>query len=772
MLREVLLPRIALLGISLLVAAMAAAVESGSLAKSEKREEAKFVGSQACVTCHAVEHAQWRYSHHQAAMQEANDKTVLGDFDGAIFTKDGIESTFFKRDGKYWVRTDGVDGKLADFEIRYTFGLSPLQQYLITLPGGRFQALGIAWDARPKKDGGQRWYHLYPDQDLRAGNPLHWTGIDQNWNYQCAWCHSTDLQKNYDVRSRTFQTTWSEINVGCEACHGPASHHVAWATKADGGEQYGGPGKGFNLSLDERRDVTWPMRADGQAARSHPRTSSKEVEVCATCHSRRQQFSSDPDAARRLFDAFRPSLLEAGLYHPDGQQRDEVYKYGSFVQSKMYAAGVTCSDCHNPHSGKLHNGGNAVCAQCHASETFDTAAHHHHPIGSTGAQCTACHMPATTYMGVDARHDHSLRIPRPDRSIVLGTPNACSTCHTDKSAAWARDAIRAWYPSPKPGAQDFAEAFDLGDRRAPGAQQALAAVATDSSESNIARASALARLRNFPSPEALDIATKSLTIEDPLVRVAAISIIAGADAATRRSNLVPLLRDKWRLVRMEAARALVPDVGLLGDERAAFDKALGMYVAGQLFNAERPETHVNLGNLYLEQGKPDAARASFRTAIELDNRFVAANIALAEVERSQGNEAAAQKILHDALADNPKSAPVEHALGLSLIRQKRIKEAMEYLSRAVEHAPENARFAYVLAVALHDTGKRREATEVLKTALLSNPYDRELLSALVSYEMEAGNSTAALERAELLDQLEPNNRAISRLLAHLRERMR
>lgn len=755
----------------LVVAAAAMAVEGRNVSASEKGEEANFVGSRACASCHAGEYARWRGSQHHAAMQEANDETVLGDFTGATFIKDGVESRFFRREGKYWIKTEGPDGRPAEFEVQYTFGLAPLQQYLIALPGGRYQAFGIAWDARPLKDGGQRWFHLYPDQVLKAGDSLHWTGIDQNWNYQCAWCHSTNLQKNYDAGSRTFHTRWSEINVGCEACHGPASRHLVWA--ADRGNPGADPGKGFATNFDDRRRVTWPMGPDGQALRSEPRKSSKEVDACATCHSRRQQFSSDKDAASRLFDAFRPSLLEAGLYHSDGQQRDEVYKYGSFAQSKMYAAGVTCSDCHDPHSGKLYKSGNAVCGQCHAPEKFDTAAHHNHPPGGKGAQCTACHMPTTTYMGVDERHDHSLRIPRPDRSIVLGMPNACNNCHSDKSAQWARDAIRTWFPSPKPGAQDFAEAFDLGDRRAPGAQQALAKIALEPAQSSIARASALARLRNFPSPYSLETATKSLASDAPLVRMAAISIIAGADEATRRSLLVPLLGDHWKLVRMEAARALAgaAEAGLLDKERAAFEKALGEYVAGQLFNAERPESHMNLGNLYLDQGKPDAARASFQAAVELDKSFVASRIALAELERSSGDEMAAMKILHEALADNPKSAAAEHALGLSLIRQKRIVEAMDYLAKAVEHAPEEARFAYVMAIALHDTGKPREAVDVLKSALIRNPYSRDLLSTLVSYELEAGNLTAALERAELLDQLEPNSPAIARLLAHLRKRM-
>ncbi len=755
------------------IAAIGLAAETAENPAHNDDHKLQFVGSAACSSCHAREYADWKSSQHHVAMQEATDQTVLGDFRGATFSKDGVESTFFKRDGKFWVHTDGPDGKLDDFEIRYTFGVYPLQQYLVALPGGRYQALGIAWDSRSKEDGGHRWYHLYPDQSLKSGNPLHWTGIDQNWNYQCAWCHSTNLQKNYDVNRKTFQTTWSEVSVGCEACHGPASGHIAWAT-GSGGDISAAPTKGFNVILDERRNVTWPMGQRGQATRSVPRASAKEIEVCAACHARRQQFSSDAAAVGKLFDAFRPSSLDRGLYHSDGQQHDEVFNYGSFVQSKMHAAGVTCSDCHNPHSGKLYKSGNTICAKCHAPEKFDTSIHHHHTPGSTGAQCASCHMPTTTYMGVDARHDHSMRIPRPDRSVLIGTPNACTKCHTDKSAAWARDALTGWFPSPKPGFQDFAEAFDLADRRAPGAQAALAELANDNNTSRIARASALARMSGFPSPAALDIATASLAIDDATVRAAAITIIADADVNTRRTLLPALLRDRSRLVRMDAARALAgePESGLSGEDHAAFVKALAEYVDGQLFNAERPETHVNLGNLYRDQGKLNEARSAFRIAIELDPSFIAASVSLADLERMAGSETAAEMILRESYAANPESGALAHALALSLVRQKRLSEGMDLLKKAVSAAPDVARFNYVLAVALHDTGKSAEAMEILKNALVRHPYDRDLLSAMITYEAEAGVFTSALERAELLSQLEPDNLQISQLVASLRGKVR
>ncbi len=190
---------------------------------------AGYVGGDACTSCHDKQHGAWKGSDHDLAMQVADDKSVLGNFDNAKITYAGTTSTFSRRDGKFYVNTDGPDGKLADYEIKYTFGVHPLQQYLIEFPGGRKQALGIAWDSRPKTQGGQRWFHLYPGQNIKAGDPLHWTGVQQNWNFQCAECHSTDLRKNFDAKAGTFDTRWSQINVSCEACHGPGSNHVAWA---------------------------------------------------------------------------------------------------------------------------------------------------------------------------------------------------------------------------------------------------------------------------------------------------------------------------------------------------------------------------------------------------------------------------------------------------------------------------------------------------------------------------------------------------------------
>jgi predicted CXXCH cytochrome family protein len=382
---------------------------------------ASFVGETVCAACHAAQFDAWKGSHHALAMQAAAGATVLGDFGGAQVEHFGVTTTFFRDGETFMVRTEGPEGALHDYPIADTFGVYPLQQYLIALPGGRLQALGIAWDSRPKEEGGQRWLHLYPDQNLKPGNPLHWTGRDQTWNYQCADCHSTNLQKNYDLAANSYTTSWADIDVSCEACHGPGSRHVAWAKAPAASRSSGADASRMGLTnwLKPTDNGHWKMNLETGIARRTEKLASTEIETCAPCHSRRKPIARNPAPGGPFFDGYLPALLEPGLYHADGQIDGEVYEYGSFLQSRMHAAGVACSDCHQPHSAKLRAEGNALCAQCHLPAKFDTAEHHRHQPSGSGAQCVNCHMPSKTYMVVDSRRDHSFRIPRPDLSSSI-----------------------------------------------------------------------------------------------------------------------------------------------------------------------------------------------------------------------------------------------------------------------------------------------------------------------------------------------------------------
>jgi len=728
-------------------------------AKESPLREAIYVGGKACGECHAKEQAAWHGSDHDLAMQVADDKSVLGDFANGKFRYAATTSTFSRHDGKYFVNTDGPDGKLHDYEIKYAFGVHPLQQYLIELPGGRMQALSIAWDSRPKAQGGQRWFHLYPGQNIKAGNWLHWTSAGQNWNFTCAECHSTNLRKNFDAASGNYKTTWSELNVSCEACHGPGSNHVTWARKGADWRAFDAS-KGLVLALDERRGVTWtPVAETGNAQRSVPRQGAREIEMCARCHGRASRLSDDYVHGKPPLDTHRLAMLDDNLYWSDGQMRDEVYNWGSFVQSEMYAKGVTCSDCHEPHSLKLRKPGNLVCSQCHQPATYDTTRHTHHADGTPGAACASCHMPTATYMIVDPRHDHSMRIPRPDVSAKVGTPNACNNCHAKKSAQWAADAIRQWTGKAPESFQHFAEALHAGSSGAPGARGALLTVIDDKAQPAIARASAIQRLGHLLTPVTIDAVSRALNDPEAVVRLAAVEALAGTETATRQRYLARMLDDPVRAVRVEAARALAgaPEQGLSASIRPAFDKALAEYVAVQIYNADRPEGRMNLGNLYVQRRDVGAAISEYRKAIEIDPTFVAAYVNLADLYRAGGTDGEAEKILREGIARSPRDAALHHTLGLALTRQKKSAEALQEFKTAAALAPTSGRFAYVYGVALNSSGQSGEAIKVLNAALARQPYDRDILSGLAYFNAQAGKRDVALGYVKQLRELDPES---------------
>lgn len=717
----------------------------------------QYVGLPACAQCHAEQVTQWSGSHHDQAMQSANHKTMLGDFDNARFSHFGVTSSFYKRDNTYWVRTEGPDGELQDYQIKYTFGVHPLQQYLVEFPGGRLQALSLAWDSRHKAKGGQRWFHLYPHEKIPHDDELHWTKRSYNWNTMCAECHSTHLQKNYDPVTRTFSTTWSEIDVSCEACHGPGSQHVDWAQRKPGWEKLK-TNKGLVLTLDERNGVHWKINPQtGNASRSEIRRSDKEIEMCARCHARRSPISRYYVHGEPLLNHYLPTLLDEGMYEADGQIDDEVYVYGSFVQSKMYHAGVTCSDCHNPHSLALKATGNGVCLQCHQAGKYDQASHHFHEPGTQGGSCAGCHMPPKTYMVVDPRHDHSMRIPRPDLSVKLGTPNACNNCHKDKDAKWAAAQVKTWYGHVPTGLQTFAQALHAARRDEPRAGHGLAALIRNPDAPAIARATALAEMGPYLGPAMANVLEIGLAHDNPLLRYASVRALDYVPPRLQRQLALYMLDDDVRAVRMEAARLLapIPADALSSEQQARLQKGLQEYIDAQLANAERPEAQANLGGLYADQGEFARAVSAYRTALKIDPAYTPAYVNLADVYRRQGKEALVENVLREAANANPNSADIHHALGLALVRQKREAESIQELRLATTLNPDNARYAYVYAVALNSAGKPQQAISILQKAHHQHPNNRDILSALVAFYRDQGNLKAAQSYLEKLQVLSP-----------------
>ncbi|HZI42613.1 MAG TPA: ammonia-forming cytochrome c nitrite reductase subunit c552, partial [Gemmatimonadaceae bacterium] len=573
------------------------------------------------------------------------------------------------------------------------------------------------------------WFHLYPHQRIAAGDELHWTGIRQNWNYMCAECHSTGVKKRYDVTTRAFATTFAAPNVGCEACHGPGSLHVA---------------------------------SQGRIAFA-PLTRANEVERCARCHSRREQFSDDYVHGRPLGDTHRVAVLDDPLYHVDGQIRDEVFEYGSFVQSRMYARGVVCSDCHEPHTATLRAPGSQVCVRCHLPAAYESPRHHFHLVGSKGADCVRCHMPTKTYMVIHKRHDHSIRVPRPDLSVALGVPNACTSCHSERSAKWAAEKVAAWHGRAPHGYQRYAEAFAAAARDDSSATRLLTGVARDSTQPAIARASALQRLAprlNASFNGAFDVIRASLLDRSALVRRAAIHTLAESDRNVRIRMLTPLLEDTVRAVRMDAARALAE----------VTTANTGEYIAGELFNADRPESHVNLSLLYASQRRYDEAERELRAALGIDGRFSVALVNLADLYRATHRDLDAERVLRRAIEYDANNAAAHHAFGLYLVRGKRIGEAIPEFARAARLAPDIARYGTVYAIALDAAGRRAESRDALLGVVARHPFDRDALSLLVSRFLERGDTTRAIDYVRRLVALEPSNVPIQQLAGRLSTR--
>ena len=722
---------------------------------------APFVDDRRCAECHQREYQQWSGSHHDWAMKPATADTVLGDFKDTRFTHFGVTSRFFMREDRYFVNTEGADGKLADFEIKYTFGVEPLQQYLIEFPGGRLQGLTVAWDSRPNTQGGQRWFHLYPDERIPADDPLHWTGLHQNWNGRCAECHSTNLDKGYDPEAQTYRTTWSAINVTCQACHGPGEAHLQWAeNRQQGQETDAEDGKG--LVVDFRNG-----------------DSRYQVDACARCHARRQWVSSGYRHGRPLLDDFRPVALRTDLYHADGQILDEVYVYGSFLQSKMYRAGVGCTDCHNPHTLKLKAPGNAVCTQCHQTKLdprfpslramhYDAPDHHFHLQDSEGARCVNCHMSARTYMVVDPRRDHSFRIPRPDLSVKISTPNACTDCHPDQSAQWAAEAVARWYGPERRREPHYGEILAAGRTGESKAGARLAELAADPAQPTIVRATALELLRGY-GREGIGTLLKALSDPDPLLRVAAVGGLQPLPPEQRLKVLGSLLGDPIRAVRTEATRVLasVPAQHFQTHQRQAFESAIEEYRQAQLAIADMPASRLNLAVLQTLEGQPEKAVESYRTAIRMDPFFLPARVNLANLYNALGRNQEAEHELREAIERAPDEGELRYSLGLLLAEEKRLGEAAEALGEAARRLPKRARVHYNHGLALQQLGRRGDAERALLRAERLDRNDPDTLQALVILYAQQQQWDSAYPYAERLVRLYPNAPGPRRMLEQI-----
>lgn len=605
----------------------------------------EYVGSATCADCHTEATSAWAGSHHALAWTEPSAENIVADFDGTEFAHDGTLTRFRVEGDDYHITVTEKDGVTTDYTVHSVAGIEPLQQYLLETEEGRIQSFDVVWDTVEN-----RWFHLYPGQDLPPDDALHWTGPYKNWNARCAECHATGFEKNYDPSTRRYASTQAEIGVGCEACHGPGSAHVDWAT----GRAPEDPGAGlsaYRLTIDY-----------GQGTETL-------LHQCASCHSRREaHFAGNPLPGSDYHDAYNLALLRPGTYHANGQILDEVYVFGSFLQSKMYAQGVSCIDCHDAHTAELKIEGNGICTQCHGpggnpnfptlrKALYDDPSHHFHAPGSAGAQCKSCHMIERVYMGVDGRRDHSFRIPRPDLSLETGSPNACNDCHAEQSSAWAATALEEWFPDSPNRGPHFGQVLAAGRSDAARARGDLTLLAQDTSQPGIVRATALWLLEQAADPSLATELAPLLGDEDPLVRAAATGVQLNVAPALRADRLGPLLDDPQRLVRVEAAKSMFSLPSNAMPEATAQDLQLALrdWQSGLINRVDFPETHIVLAGTALTLRNFRGAERAFREVVRLDPQREDAWVMLVRIADATRGPDAAAAVAQEALQVLPGS---------------------------------------------------------------------------------------------------------------------
>jgi len=682
---------------------------------------------QNCVSCHQTSVNAWLTSDHAKAMDIATPKTVLGNFNNIEAAHYSQTARFYKQENKFFVELNH-ENKTNIYEINYTFGHYPLQQYLTKTSHGKYQVLPFSWDSRSKAEGGQKWFVMYQNEDIKQQDRLHWQQPLQSWNGMCADCHSDGLKRQYDIETSTFNTSFDNINVGCQSCHGNMNNHTKKTTSS-------------TSSTRTQPDIInrW-LRNIGEDT-AHWQGKKRDntfMDTCFACHSLRSSLTDGIVPEHSFLDQFSPSFLTPPLYHPDGQIKDEVYVYGSFLQSKMYKAGVNCIDCHDQHTMKVKVEGNGLCLQCHNPEVFDQPTHYNHKKGSAGSQCVDCHMPTNRYMGVDDRRDHSFKIPRPHLSTQHNMPNVCTNCHEDKSNEWAAKQVEKWHGKPKALSITYNNFLNIQNGVPITLNEHINTI-NDTSLSDIVRATAIAALINTQAVLSNQIITPWVTSDKPLIRLATAQVGQLVPIQERHLAFATLLADQYKAIRVAAANQLLTTNNI---NTTLMKKAFSELIDFNNNNAWRGEGNLNQSMVYYNSGQKDKAIASLQHAIKIDPYFSAAYINLADLYKSMGDLTNEHKTYKQALTATPQDAVVHYSYGLHLIRKKDKKRAVASFQQAIKLAPNNAQYIYLYVLAKDSIGETKQALMQLRRLIkkVDSPQQLAQLGLNFSQKMQDANS--------------------------------
>jgi len=608
----------------------------------------QFVGNKTCISCHAESGEDWNQSHHSHSMEGPSRETVLAPFEGETFSGEEVDYSFYQKNGQFHVDITEKGQPSQSFVIANTFGFTPLQQYLVKMPGGKLQILRVSYNSEKEK-----WFHQYDGDLISVHDWLHWDQQSMNWNSMCADCHSTNVQKNYNPFNQTYQTTFSEINVGCESCHGPGSSHAESA----------GADQGSTLA-----DVS-------------PKN---YVNTCGACHSRRSKLGDGHDHSEDFYNQYHLNGLDPNHYQLDGQIQDEDFVLTSFLSSKMSHRGIVCADCHNPHTQKLKLEGNALCLQCHQPQ-YAKVEHHFHQLDTEGAQCISCHMPGKTYMGNDYRRDHSFRVPRPDQSEKYGTTNACTQCHTDRSDAWAAKSVVEFYGNHRP--HHFSDSLLAG--RTEGRMGALISIVRDTSFANIARASAIEDLGNYPAEEWWpQISNMAPRHPSPQIR-AALQMALSNQVSERWVSTITLgLKDSMVNVQLLAYRNALrlPAERRPGNEMVSLKTTYEKYLE---FNSDFKEGRNHWAEYAQIHGDKVQAIVRFSESLGIDSLQPEPYINLAILYSQDSNFEKSDETLNALHMLFPQDDYGYYLHGLLLLETGDKNQAIKYLETAIEINPYN-----------------------------------------------------------------------------------
>ncbi|MGF1694486.1 hypothetical protein L4C54_02295 [Vibrio lamellibrachiae] len=660
-----------------------------------------------CVSCHEAETDAWKQSDHAKAMLEPSSTSIVADLSQSYSDQYGNQFSIEQKEGDFYALVK--EGKEKQrYKIEKTFGHFPLQQYLVATEGGRLQVLPYSWDARAESEGGQKWFHVYEDilDTIDISSRYHWKQPLQNWNGMCADCHSSELKREFNTEANQFDTSWSEINVGCLSCHSVHDENMKSAVKLTGSWQ----------RLPEDKVAKWvgDKRDEGT------------IETCFSCHSLREPLTDGFSAQGEFLDKHSPNLLEQPFYYPDGQIKDEVYVYGSFMQSKMAQADVTCLDCHDSHTMKVKVEGDALCLSCHSPDEYFSKDHNKHSGGSDSTQCVDCHMPETTYMGVDARRDHSFSIPNPPLSHLYQSPDTCLSCHSDQDTNWSMQRFTDLYGEVPPRS-DSDHTFSLARSGQLEQRNKIWSVVNDKHFPVIKRASALTLLPSYYSQLSGVQLAEYFESEHDLIRLAAAKVSILIEGTEKERYVAPLLSDKRKAIRVEAAKQLL-GIQLSPQWSSAFSSAYEeLYSVNQL-STWRAEGLLNLAELTLMNSDVKKAEQLYLFAIERAPYFDASYINLAELYRALSNLKQERDTYDQAIKNGVSTHNFHFSLGLYYVRQGELEESVVMLDKAMKGDKNNSQYAFVRLLALKKLGNENEFQRSLSEAKKRFPSNQSIRS--------------------------------------------